>query len=192
MFQSHHRHAHAAASLIRGSSVLVLSILLTVLAPTVICAQIISFNPSDNIPTEPIFDVNIDIDCAGQDVKGIEIKVAFDPFLVRLDGISVGSWYTGSGQSHYFFDYTAVDPQGVIHFASAVLDGTLSGAGNIAVCHFSILDFGVSPLIFQDADVRGLDNIDLGFGHSTGDRIILDPIVGTDRQTFSEVKINYR
>jgi hypothetical protein len=155
-------------------------------------AQIISFNPSATVPDDPTFDVLIDIDCVGEDVKGLELQVAFDPFLVQLDGISPGPWYTGSGQSHYFYDYTDSDPQGVIHFASAVLDGTLSGAGNLAVCHFSLIGFGVSPLIFQDIDVRGLDNIDLGFAHSTGDQIILDPVVDVQKRAFGAIKAIYR
>ncbi len=155
-------------------------------------SQIISFNPSTTLPVEPVFDVFIDIDCVGEDVKGIELKVAFDPFLVQLDGISAGPWFTASGAAHYFFDYTTTDPQGTIHFASAVLDGTLSGSGNIAVCHFSMIGFGTSPLIFQDTDVRGLENIDLGFAHSTGDLIILDPVVELQPRAFGAIKAIYR
>lgn len=192
MFRSQRSYASVASSLGGATPLLVLGLLLLMLAPSLAFSQIISFNPSDNIPNDPTFDVHIDIDCLTEIVKGVELKVAFDPFLVRLDGISAGSWYTGSGQSHYFFDYTNVDPQGVIHFASAVLDGTLSGSGNLAVCHFTLLGFGISPLIFQETDVRGLDNIDLGFAHSTGDRIILDPVVDIDKQSFGAIKAIYR
>jgi len=176
-------------SLLVNCALLALCALLPV---TSVTAQTISFNPSATVPTEPSFDVLIDIDCGGEDVKGIELKVAFDPFLVRLDGISPGPWYTGSGQSHYFFDYTDTDPQGVIHFASAALDGTLSGAGNLAICHFTMIGFGISPLIFQDTDVRGLDNVDLSFGHSSGDQIILDPVVDLEQRSFGMIKAIYR
>ncbi len=155
-------------------------------------AQTISFNPPESLPTDPQFTVGIDIDCAGQDVKGIELKVVYDPFLVQLDAITAGPWYTGSSQSFYFFDYTSVDPQGDIHFASAVLDGTLTGAGTLAICHFTILDFGISPLVFQDVDVRGDANTDLGFGHSTGDRIILDPVVADQQRSFGSIKALFR
>ncbi len=171
---------------------LVLVVLCAFLLGSPAMAQIISFNPSATVPTDPTFDVLVDIDCAGENIKGVELKVAFDPFLVQLDGISPGSWYTGSGQPHYFFDYTDTDPQGVIHFASAVLDGTLSGTGNLAICHFTIIGFGVSPLIFQDTDVRGVDNIDLGFAHSTGDQIILDPVVDVQERAFGAIKAIYR
>ncbi len=162
------------------------------LFPLVAQAQIVSFNPSVTVPNDPTFTVAIDIDCAGQDVKGVELKVAFDPFLVQLDAVTPGTWYTASGQSHFFFDYTTVDPQGVIHFASAVLDGTLSGTGNLAVCHFTLIGFGVSPLVFQDVDVRGLANLDLGFGHSTGDQILLDPVVEVANTSFGRIKAIYR
>jgi len=101
------------------------------------CAQQVSFNPSQSVPVEPIFTLNIDIDCAGQLVKGTEVSVAYDPFLLHLDFIAPGSWYTASGQANYFFDYTPLEAQGVIHFASAVLAGTLTGQGAVAVCHFS-------------------------------------------------------
>ena len=168
------------------------SLLLVLLVAGGATAQTIAFQPSESLPTEPQFTIDLTIDCAGQLVKGAEVKVAFDPFLVQLDAVTAGDWYTGSGQPFYFFDYTGTDPQGVIHFASAVLDGSLTGSGVIAVCHFSILDFGISPLIFQDVDVRSPVNVDLGFGHSAGDRIILDPVVGTEPRTFGAIKAIYR
>lgn len=171
---------------------LVLALVWCGLCLGVASAQTVAFDPAESVPTEPVFSVNIEIDCAGQAVKGVELKVAFDPFLVRLEGITAGPWFTGSGQAHYFYDYTNDEPQGVIHLASAVLDGTLSGIGTLAVCHFTILDFGTSPLIFQSLDVRGLANIDLGFAHSTGDRIILDPVVGVEAQSFGAVKLLFR
>ena len=176
----------------RWQRILGLGILVIFTAPSLASAQIIVFNPPESVPTDPDFLVHIDIDCVAEDVKGVELRVAFDPFLVQLNAVTPGTWYTDAGQAHYFFDYTDIDPQGVIHFASAVLDGTISGAGNLAVCHFSILDFGISPLVFQDVDVRGLANTDLGFSHSEGDRIVLDPVVKVEQRAFGVIKAIYR
>ncbi|MCB1182722.1 hypothetical protein KDM41_04760 [bacterium] len=155
-------------------------------------AQIISFDPAESLPTDPDFTVTLLIDTAGQAVKGVEVKAAYDPFLVQLNAITPGSWYTGSGHLFAFFDYTGVDPVGELHLASAVLDGALATDGVLAVCHFTILGFGISPLVFQDVDVRDPANQDLGFGHSTGDRIILDPVIGVEAASFGAVKALYR
>ncbi len=176
----------------RNALVLIVCLIVAIATPTAGSAQIVSFNPSDTVPIDPSFDVVIDIDCGGLDVKGVELSVTYDPLLVRLDGVSAGGWYSGSGQSFTFFDYTNIEPQGTIHFASAVLSGTLSGSGNLAVCHFAILDFGVSPLNFVETDVRGLQNTDLGFSHSTGDQITLDPVVEVRQRTFGNIKTLYR
>jgi hypothetical protein len=68
----------------------------------------------------------------------------------------------------------------------------LSGVGELAVCHFSMVDFGTTLLEFQLVDVRGLANTDLGFGHSSGDQIILDPVVDVDLRSFGAIKAIFR
>lgn len=171
---------------------LLVALVLTVGSQTVALGQTVFFNPADNVPSEPEFLVYLDIDCLGEVVKGAEVKVSYDPLLLRLDAVTPGDWYTDSGQAFYFYDYTAIEPQGTIRFASAVLIGTLSGSGHLAVCHFTIRDFGISPLVFQDVDVRGAANTDLGFGHSTEDRIIVDPVVEVRVWEFGRLKAVYR
>jgi len=155
-------------------------------------AQTIFFDPSDTVPTDPNFDVVIAIDCGADLVKGIELIASYDPALVQLNSISAGAWYNDSGQGFSFFDYTSIDPSGTIHFASAVLDGTLGGAEVLAVCHFSIIGLGISPLVFQDVDVRDGSNQPLTFGNSTGDQITIDPAVVISEQTFGTLKVLYR
>jgi hypothetical protein len=136
--------------------------------------------------------VDIAIDCVGQAVKGVEAELTFDPLLLHLDAVTAGSWYTDTGRDYYFFDYTSVDPQGTIHFASSVLDGTNDQSLTIAVCHFTVLDFGSTPVIFQDVDVRSPDNVDLGFGHSTGDLIQIDPAIPANGTSFGGLKALFR
>lgn len=155
-------------------------------------AQEVFVDPTLSLPTDFIFTVDIAIDCAGQAVKGVEVVLAFDPFLLQLDSIDPGPWYTGTGQDYFFFDYTDVDPLGTIHFSSSVLDGTNDESLTIAVCHFTALGFGTTPVIFQDVDVRGPDNMDLEFGHSTGDLILVDPAIPVVQSSFGNLKALYR
>ena len=162
----------------------------TLLQPVV--AQEVFVDPTLTLPTDFVFTVDIAIDCAGQDVKGVEVILAFDPFLLQLDFIDAGPWYTGTGQDYFFFDYTDVDPLGTIHFSSSVLDGTNDESLTIAVCHFTALGFGTTPVIFQDVDVRGPDNMDLEFGHSTGDLILVDPAIPVVQSSFGNLKALYR
>jgi len=159
--------------------------------PTAV-AQELFVDPTISIPSDFVFTVDIAIDCAGLAVKGVEAVLAFDPFLLHLDAITAGPWYTDSGQDYFFFDYTDVDPEGVIHFASSILDGTNDQSLTIAVCHFTALDFGSTPVIFQTVDVRGPDNMDLGFSHSIGDLILIDSAVPVTATTFGELKALFR
>ena len=155
-------------------------------------AQELFVDPSISLPSDFVFTVDIAIDCAGLAVKGVETTLSFDPFLLQLDAITPGPWFTGTGLDYYFFDYTAIEPQGTIHFASSVLEGTNNQSLTIAVCHFTALGFGSTPVIFLDVDVRGPDNMDLGFGHSTGDLIQIDQAVPVTSTTFSGLKVLFR
>ncbi len=155
-------------------------------------AQEVFVDPTLSLPTELVFTVDIAIDCNGQAVKGVEVILAFDPFLLQLDNIEAGPWYTGTGQDYFFFDYTTVDPQGIIHFSSSVLDGANDQSLTIAVCHFTALDFGSTPLIFQDVDVRGPDNLDLGFANSIGDLILIDSAIPVSQTSFGNLKALFR
>ena len=166
------------------------SLTLALLQPAV--AQEVFVDPAISLPNELVFTVDIAIDCAGQAVKGVEVVLAFDPFLLQLDSIDAGPWYTGTGQDYFFFDYTDVDPQGIIHFSSSVLDGTNDESLTIAVCQFIALGFGSTPVIFQDVDVRGPDNLDLGFGHSTGDLILIDSAIPVTQTSFGNLKALFR
>lgn len=162
------------------------------LSPPPVSGQELFVDPALSTPFELVFTIDIAIDCAGQSVKGVESVLAFDPFLLRLDAVTPGPWYTGTGQDFYFFDYTSIEPQGTIHFASSVLSGTNDQSLTIAVCHFTALGFGSTPVIFQDVDVRDPDNLDLEFGHSTGDLILIDPAIPVVRSSFGGVKALYR
>jgi len=175
-----------------SKSLPVIVVLLIGLLPMVAWSQTISFNPGVSMPSEPQFSVPLAIDCAGLDVKGLEVSVNYDPTLVRLDAITAGPWYTGGDQAFFFFDHTSTAPDGVIHFDGVFLEGTLSGAADLAICHFTALEFGTSPLEFIDVDVRDLANTDLGFTHSTGDLILLDPVVKVRDRAFGAIKSLFR
>lgn len=153
-------------------------------------AQELYFDPDPTIPVDPVFAVPLHMQTGGLDVKGIEVNITFDQSLVRLDSVSAGPWYTDAGQDFFFWDYTAPSTS-AIHFASAMLDGTRSQDGVVAYCHFTILDFGVSPLDFTEVDVRDVDNSPLGFTGNSGS-IILDPAIENQPIRFSTLKAIYR
>lgn len=161
-------------------------------APGTAEAQELWVDPTLTIPTDFVFTVDIAIDCSGLAVKGVEASLSFDPALLQLDAITPGPWYTGTGLDYFFFDYTALEPQGVIHFASSVLEGTNDQSLTIAVLHFTASDFGSSPVDFLDVDVRDVSNVDLGFGHSTGDLILIDSAIPVTQTTFGGVKALFR
>lgn len=154
--------------------------------------QEVFVDPSITLPTDFVFTVDIAIDCAGQAVKGVELELTFDPALLQLDAITPGPWYTGTGQDFFFFDYTPLGPPGTIHFASSVLSGSNDQSLTIAVCHFTALGFGSTPVVFQDVDVRDPANLDLGFAHSTGDLILIDSAIPTESSAFGSLKALYR
>ncbi len=161
-------------------------------SPSLALAQEVLVDPSFSQPVEFVLTVDIAIDCAGLPVKGVEVVLTFDPLLLNLEAISPGPWYTEYGQDFYFFDYTSVVPQGTIHFASSVLEGTNDQSSTIAVCHFTASGYGMTPLIFQEVDVRDINNVDLGFGHSEGDMILLGPTLPVTASSFGALKVLFR
>jgi len=156
-----------------------------------VAAQSLRIDPSVSIPTDFQFIVQVDMDCLGAQVKGVETTIAFDPFLVRLDSITPGPWFTDAPGGFFFWDYTSPGA-GAIHFTGSLLDTTSDADVALADCHFSAVGYGQVPLVFQDVDVRDIDNMNLGFGHSTGDLIILDSAVRTRELLFGTLKAIYR
>lgn len=162
------------------------------LGPSLAGAQQLAMNPHHAYPVDWVFTVELTIECAGQAVKGVETTLTFDSSILQLDDVTPGSWFTGSGQDFFFFDYTDVEPQGNIHVASSILDGTLDQDGVFAVLHFTGLVPGTSPVEFTEVDVRDENNGVLVFGHSIGDLITLDPAIDVQPYRFGHLKAVYR
>jgi hypothetical protein len=169
-----------------------LLIFLLVLGPGLAGAQEIVMNPHHAFPVDWVFTVELTIDCAGRDVKGVETRLTFDPAILQLDDVTPGSWFTGSGLDFFFYDYTDNEPQGNIHIASSVLEGTLNTDDVFAVLHFTGVGIGTSPVDFTEVDVRDATNGILVFGHSIGDLITLDPAVEIQPYRFGQLKAVYR
>jgi hypothetical protein len=151
----------------------------------------IYFSPSSNTPVTPNFTVDLAIAAAGYQVKGAEVEVTFNPELVALTDITPGDWVTGQGLQTYFYDYTTPGT-GTVHFAMSFLDGSGTGSGVLAVCHFSALAVGLTPLDFVSVEVRDPDNQPHVFEHSTGDNIRIDPVISTTPATLGGVKASFR
>ena len=167
------------------------SLFLVLLLPNSGFSQTLWINPNVSMSTDFQFTIQVMAECLGNQVKGVETIVVFDPYLVRLDSITPGPWFTGAPGNYFFWDYTS-DGTGSIHFTGSLLDGTSEGEASLATCHFTAIGDGQTPLVFQEVDVRDFDNIDLGFGHSAGDTGILDSAVSTDKQLFGALKAIYR
>ncbi len=149
------------------------------------------FSPSTSTPLTPDFTVDLAIAAAGYLVKGAEVVVTFNPALVALTDITPGDWVTGQGLQTYFYDYTTPGTY-EIHFAMSFLDGSGTGSGVLAVCHFTALAVGTTPLDFVAVDVRDPDNQPYVFEHSIGDRIIVDQVISTTPATLGAVKAGFR
>ena len=167
------------------------AIVIALLIPACLWAQSLSFTPPVSIPVAVDFDVEIDLAADGASTMGVEVAATFDPAIVRLNGISPGGWFTAAGQPFYFHDYTTAGAS-TIHFAAALLGDDRVADGTLAVCHFSALMAGVSPLVFVDVDVRDGTNLDLGAAHSVGDRIIIQTVIPVDASAWGDVKSLWR
>lgn len=167
-------------------------LVLVALAAVPAAGQEVFVDPALAVPVDFVFTVDIAINCGGQSVKGVEVILEFDSSLLHLDAITPGPWFTGTGLAFFFFDYTGVGPEGELRFAGSVLDESNNQDLTLAVCHFTAIGFGSTPLDFLDLDVRDPANARLGFGHSTGDQVIIDPAVDVTVGSFGSVKALYR
>jgi hypothetical protein len=156
-----------------------------------VCAQQIAMDPHICRPGERQFTVALAIGTGAEAVVGIELEVAFDPGKLALQGIDAGSWVTGSGLEYFFYDHT-VPGTSTIHLTMAFLGAGRIGTGQLAVCRFRALAEGTIPLEFVHLDVRGVANVDLGFVHSTGDVVIIEPAIAVDEISWGAVKSQYR
>lgn len=151
----------------------------------------IDMDPHICWPDTREFTVALAIGTGGHEVVGLEVEVEFDAAKVELLGIDPGTWLTGSGRDYFFYDHTGPGATS-IHLTAAFLGGGWDGAGQLAVCRFRALAEGVCPLEFLHLDVRDSTNVDLGFAHSTGDQIVIEPAVGTEGATWGGIKAQYR
>ena len=138
------------------------------------------FDPSSSTPVTHDFTVDLAIAAAGYLVEGRgggrDLQSGAgrpDRHHARAPGSPVRALQT------YFYDYTTPGTD-TIHFAMSFLDGSGTGSGVLAVCHFTALQIGTTPLDFVTVDVRDPDNQPYVFEHSTGDNIIIDQVIATD------------
>ncbi len=165
------------------------SILLALALPA--AAQTVSMVPHVAMPTTTEFTVYFHLDTDTNDVMGVEISATFNDAVVQLDGIDAGDWFTASGLDWFFWDYTTPGT-GTIHFTGALLNQGRTASGVIAVCRFTALAPGVSPVDFTDVDVRDAANQPYPAGHSVDDLIIIDDAIPADSLSFGQVKALYR
>ncbi|MHB8077871.1 MAG: cohesin domain-containing protein [Candidatus Krumholzibacteriia bacterium] len=154
--------------------------------------NLLYISPPISAPTDSLFTVAV-VRNAGDAVQGFDVKIAFDPAVVRLDGITPGDWLLTPGYPFAFFNSTAAG-EDTLRFSAAFLGlGQASGAaGVVAVLHFRARALGVSPLGFAPVVARDVDNAPVPFDHSVGDRIVIDQVIAAWRPSFGGVKGLYR
>jgi hypothetical protein len=149
-------------------------------------------DPSLSIPGGEDFTVALAVETPGQAILGMSIILTYNPAIVRLNHISPGQWITSSGLNFYFHDHTPVADPNQISFDMAFLDGPLAGTGEVAVCFFTAIQVGQSPLVFEETDIRDQYNSSLQFTHSVGDLIIIDEAIPVQETTLGRIKTLYR
>lgn len=158
----------------------------------VAAANLLFIDPATSTPTDSLFTVEVSRN-AGDEVQGLDVRIAFDPAIVRLDAITPGGWLLSSGYQFVLFNATVAGTD-TLRFSTAFLGlGQTSGAaGVVAVLHFRALALGVSPLGFAPVIARDAANASVPFDHSVGDRIVLDQVIAAWCASFGEVKALYR
>ena len=156
-----------------------------------VLSQIVYVDPGNSYPEDEQFTIAIVLDTNGQDVMGIEISISFDEYILHLDGIEPGPWFTDLDHDYFFWDFTHPETE-LIRFAASSLGSGVVESGVVAICHFTALAGGLSPLVFLGVDVRDSQNNILDYGHSTGDSILIDGAIGTAGSSLDRIKALFR
>jgi hypothetical protein len=154
-------------------------------------AQTLSVNPPNSVPDEEEFTIAIVLDAGGYSVMGIEASISFNEYILQLDGIDPGPWFTGLGHEYFFWDYTHPGTE-LIHFAGSSLGSAVPTSAVVAICRFTALNAGISPLDFLGVDIRNSQNVRLISDHSSGDSITIDGAIPVTGHTLGRVKALYR
>jgi hypothetical protein len=154
--------------------------------------NLLFINPSTSTPSDSSFTVDV-VRNVGDAVQGFDVRIAFDPAVVRLDSITPGDWLLTAGYPVVLYNDT-VAGQDTIRFSAAFLGlgQTSATAGVVAVLHFRARSVGVSPLDFAPVTARDADNAAVLFEHSVGDQIVIDKVIATERVSLGGVKRLYR
>lgn len=126
------------------------------------------------------------------DLRGFSMAIAFDPSLVAIDSVTVGSHVTGASCGSYFFHVFHTPGEDSVAIDGATLGCSMTGPGTLATIHFRGLSLpGSTAVTFQKLLLRDGTNDSLG---ATGDPGWIDvsctiPVVPT---TWARTKASYR
>jgi len=155
-------------------------------------AQWIGFNPSETVPSNEVFTVDLVLDTEGEVIMGVDALFSFDPAVVRLDSVTIGDWFSGAPQPSFFWADAATGVPGVARVIGSVVTTGRDGSGALAVLHFTVVAAGFSPLSFLAVTVRDPLNAPVPVTPSTGDRIIIEEAIDVRAAAFGEVQALYR
>lgn len=172
------------------TAALAVCVLLVPALPAV--AQWIGFNPAETVPTNETFTVDLVLDTEGVTVMGADVLFSFDPTVVHLDSVTAGDWFTTAPGPHFFWADPALAVPGVVHASGTVMTTGRSGAGVLAVLHFTAVAAGFSPLAFQAVSLRNPLNAPVPHTRSSGDRIIIEEAIPVAGTSFGDLKARWR
>ncbi len=124
------------------------TVMLSLLAGIIIIASAGTSSASPAISIDPIvtsanqgdgFTIDITVDPAGSEIAGVELKLAFDPAVVRLDTIDIGS-FLGANPIEWL---NSVDNSaGNVQLSYTIKQGTpaVTGQGTFATLNFHIIE----------------------------------------------------
>ena len=155
-------------------------------------AQWLGFDPGETVPDAKVFTVDLRLDTQDVTIMGVDVLFSFLPSIVRLDSVTVGDWFTTAPQPHFFWCDPALAEPNLARVTGSVVTTGRAGAGALAVLHFTALEAGFCPLVFQSTVLR--DPLNAGVPHtaSTGDRIVIEEAIPAAGVSLGGLKSRWR
>lgn len=103
------------------------------------------------------FSVDVAIEGA-EELRGVSVKIEFDPAILEALSISSGGFMSGFGQTFSFSEKN--NDEGWVQYDESILGSGDMAAGSGVICsiEFEAIANGVSALTFTTADLRDRDN----------------------------------
>ncbi len=152
--------------------IMALCLVLLPIMPLFSQSPIVKIEPAGvSVDVGETFTVNVDIEGASN-LRGISIKIGFDPEILTAQSISSGGFLSAFGQTFSFSDKN--NEEGWTQYDESILGSGDMADGDGIVCQitFESVGLGSSPLAFTTADLRDDDNIPIDTATEDGTVIV--------------------